>query len=84
LVATHGGIANEVRRKNPLPNESKQWKWVLKRRNGLRTFLRYIEFYSIIKKDQIKLARQFMSSEVDGETAFQKMKELNHRGTQIS
>ena len=84
LVATHGGISNPVRRKRIFhPNEKAKWIWILRRRNGLRTFLRYIEFYSIIKRDQVKLARQFMSGEVDGETAFERMKELNHRGVSI-
>ena len=84
LLEIHGGIINEAKRKTlHSSNEKQKWVWILKRRNGLRTFLHYIQFYSIIKRDQIKLARQFMSGEVDGELAFQKMKELNHRGTQI-
>ena len=46
----------------------------------MRTFLRNIQFYSIIKREQIILARALMSKRVDAEDAFLKMKELNHRG----
>jgi len=84
LVATHGGILNEVKRKGTRPPWKQQWKWVLRRRKGLRTFLRYIEYYSIIKRDQVKLAREFMAGEIKPRAAFERMKELNHRGTAIS
>lgn len=81
LLQTHGGIVNQVKRRNfHHSNERMQWRWILRRRNGLRTFLRYIEFYAIIKRDQIKLARSFMSREIEPEIAYRQMKELNHRG----
>lgn len=81
LVSQHGGVINEVKRRTIYhPNEKPKWKWILRRRTGLRTFLRYIEYYSIIKYEHIKLARALMSKRIDAETAFERMKVLNHRG----
>ena len=85
LARTHGGKIQEVKRKTlHHSTEKMQWRWTLTRRNGLRTFLRYIEFYSIIKRDQIKLAREFMAGNIAAEIALERMKGLNHRGTKIS